>query len=168
MPLTPLHLGSGLFLGALTLRYLNLWAILLGSAMADLESLWITVSNQSSSVSHHGFFHTFSGAFFGSLITVLLIWFFRKELNSVSRKFKIAQSFSLPVLFFSSFLGWILHVFFDNLAYNDVYPFWPSKFKPFYLGYKMYWSLNDTLLVLGVLGATLLFLNWLKRITKSK
>ena len=156
MPLTPLHLGSGLFFGSLALKFSNLWAILLGSVVMDFEPLVLLIINPCYSCPHHGFFHSILGAIFGSFVIATILWKFRELLNRISLKFKIEQSFSFPTLFFSSLFAWITHIFFDSLTHNDVSPFWPSKYNPILIGPEIYWTLNLILLILAIFGLIIL------------
>jgi len=175
MPLTPLHLGPGLLLGGLTLSFFNLWAVLLGSVVMDIEPVILLLINPCYSCSHHGFFHSILGATVGSLILAAILYFFRKPLNEISLKFKIQQppslakrgevrdearpqrSFSFPVLFFSSLISWLIHIFFDNLTHFDVFLFWPSHFKPLFVGKEIYWPLSIICLILGIFGFVLVY-----------
>jgi len=164
MPLTPFHLGPGLFFGVLTLRFFNLWAIIFGSIVMDIEPLILVLIKRCYHCSHHGFFHSILGAIFGSLILAQILWLFRKKLNQISLKFKISQSFSFKNLYFSSLFAWLIHIFFDNLTHDDVFLFWPSHFKPFFIGKKIYWPLNLIFLLFGVFG----FLIFIFKIKKEK
>lgn len=160
MPLTPFHLGPGLFLGVLTLRFLNLWAILLGSIIMDLEpAVRLILLKGCYSCPHHGFFHSILGAILGSLVLSIILWIFRGKLDRISLRFKIRQSFSFPVLFFSSLTAWLTHIFFDSLAHNDVFLFWPLKYSPILIGPRIYWPLSFIFIVLGIIG---LFITWKK------
>ena len=152
MPLTPFHLGPGLFLGSLTLRFFNLWAILLGSIVMDIEPTVLLIIRKCYSCPHHAFFHSILGAIFGSLILAAILWKFREKLDKISLKFKIRQSFSFPVLFFSSLTAWLLHIFFDSLTHFDVFPFWPSHFNPIFIGKEIYWPLHLIFLIFGIAG----------------
>ena len=159
MPLTPLHLGSGLFLGALTTRF-NLWAILLGTVVADLEPLTLILVQNCYYCPHHSFFHSILGAIVGSLVLAVILWSLRKNLNEISLKFKSSQPFSFPVLFFSSLTGWLSHISFDSLTHYDVFPFWPLKYNPILLGPQVYWPLNFILFAVGIIGSLLLIKHW--------
>jgi hypothetical protein len=157
MPLTPFHLGPGLFLGALTLKFFNLWAILLGSIVMDIESTVLLIINPCLSCPHHGFFHSILGAILGSLILAAILYKFREKLNRISLKFKISQPFSFKVLFSSSLVAWLIHIFFDNLTHFDVFLFWPSHFKPLFIGKEIYWPLNLVFLIFGIFGFILAY-----------
>ena len=157
MPLTPLHLGPGLLLGAFTLRFFNLWAILLGSVVMDVEPMVLLIVNPCYSCPHHWFFHSILGAILGSLIIATILWGFREKLDKISVKYKISQPFSFKVLFSSSLIAWLIHIFFDSLTHFDVFPFWPSRFKPFYIGPEIYWPLNLIFLIFGIFGLFIVY-----------
>jgi len=152
MPLTPFHLGPGLFLGVLTIKFFNFWAVLFGSIVMDIEPMVLLIVNPCYHCPHHSFFHSILGAILGSLILAAILWRFRAKLDKISLKFKIQQSFSFPVLFFSSLVAWVVHIFFDSLTHFDVFPFWPSHFNPIFIGKEIYWPLNLICLLFGILG----------------
>jgi len=162
MPLTPFHLGPGLLLGALTLKFLNFWAILFGSVIMDIEPLILIMLKKCYYCSHHGFFHSILGAISGSLILSLILWVFREKLNEISLKFKISQNFSFKNLFFSSSLAWLVHIFFDSLTNFDVYPLWPSKYNPILIGPDIYWPLHLIFLILGIIGGIVIYKNYVR------
>jgi hypothetical protein len=149
MPLTPLHPGPALILGGLFPKILNLWALFLGSVVMDIEPV---VGIIFTGYSYHGFFHTILGAISGSLLVAVILWQFRKELNSISLKLRLRQTFSFPVLFFSTLVAWLIHIFFDSLSHVDVLPFWPSEHNPILIGHTTYWPSSLILLILLIIG----------------
>lgn len=155
--MTPFHLGGGLFLGSLSRRSFSLWALLLASALPDLEPLYlIFVRGCYASCPHHAFFHSIPGAILGSLALALLLYGLRGVLKMISInvfRYNPPHPFSFKVLFFSSLAGWLLHVFFDSLTHYDVFPFWPSSYNPILIGSEAYWPLHLVLLALGIIGA---------------
>ena len=157
MPLTPLHLGPGLLLGAFTLRFFNLWALLLGRVVMDVEPLVLLIINPCYSCPHHWFFHSILGAIFGSLILAAILYKFREKLNQISLKFRISQPFSFKILFFSSLVAWLIHIFFDSLTHFDVFPLWPSHFNPIFIGKEVYWPLTFLFIIFGILGLILFY-----------
>ena len=157
MPLTPFHLGPGLFLGFLTLKFFNLWAILLGSVLMDLEPIILIFAKKCYQCPHHLFFHSILGAILGSLIIAAILRKFRGKLEKISFKLKINQSFSFSVLFFSSLSAWVAHIFFDSLVHNDVFPFWPSKYNPFLINPDFYWPLSLIFLIIGIFSLILIY-----------
>lgn len=157
MPLTPLHPGPALLLASLFPKFFNLWALLLGSLVMDIEpAVWLAIE-RCYFCPHHGPFHSILGAIFGSLILAVILYKFRQKLNEIFLRFKIQQLYSFKVLFFSFFLGWLIHVFFDSLTHFDVFPFWPLTFNPIFIGREVYWPLNLILLISGIIGLILIF-----------
>lgn len=155
MPLTPLHLGPGLLFGVLTLKFFNLWALLIGSVVMDIEPAVLMANNVVKGCygcPDHAFLHSILGAIFGSLILAAILYKLREKINKVSLKFGISQPFSFKMLFSSSLIAWLIHIFFDNLTHYDVFLFWPSKYKPFFIGPEIYWPLNYIFLIFGILG----------------
>jgi len=160
MPLTPFHLGPGLLLGVLTLRFFNFWPILLGSVVMDIEPLILATRNfveGCPGCPDHSFFHSIFGAIVGSLILATILWKFKVKLNQISLKLKISQPYSFKVLFSSSLIAWLIHIFFDSLTNFDVFLFWPIKYNPILIGPKVFWSLNFLLLIFGIIGLILFF-----------
>ena len=156
MPLTPLHLGPSLLIYVLFKRFFNLFAILLGGCIMDIEPLFffiINIINHCYQCPDHFFFHSILGAIIGSIILTIIF-----------KKFKIGQPLHFINLFFSFFIGWIIHIFFDSLTHFDLRPFWPLKYNPFIIGPEIYMSLNLILFVIGISALILL----LYQKTKSK
>jgi len=168
MPLTPFHLGPGLFLGSLTLRFFNLWAILLGSIVMDIEPLVLLIIKKCYQCPHHWFFHSILGAIFGSLILAAILWRFREKLDKISLKYKIRQSFSFLVLFSSSLVAWLIHVFFDSLTHFDVFLLWPLKYQPTFIGKEIYWPLNLIFIILGIIALVILRQKYRALVQESK
>ncbi len=159
MPLTPLHLGGGLFLGSLNRRFFSLWALLLGSVVMDIEPTILLLINPCYSCPHHGFFHSILGAIVGSAILATILSKHQEKLKEISLnifKYKSIHPFSFKVLFFSALSGWLIHIFFDSLTHFDVFLFWPLKSNPIFISPKIYWPLNLILLLLGIFGLLLL------------
>ena len=149
MPLTPLHPGPALILWGVFPKFFNLWALFLGSVVMDVEPVLGLLLTGSS---YHGPLHTILGAISGSLLIAVILWQFRRELKSISLKFKIRQTFSFPVLFFSALVAWLIHIFFDGLSHADVLPFWPSEYNPILIGHTAYWPTSLILLILLIIG----------------
>ena len=168
MPLTPFHLGPGLFLGSLTLRFFNIWAILLGSVVMDIEPTILLIFIRCYDCPHHWFFHSILGAIFGSLILAAILWRFREKLDKISLKYKIRQSFSFLVLFSSSLVAWLIHVFFDSLTHFDVFLLWPLKYQPTFIGKEIYWPLNFLFIIFGIIALVILRQKYRALVQESK
>ncbi|MEK7482472.1 MAG: metal-dependent hydrolase [Patescibacteria group bacterium] len=162
MPLTPLHLGPGLFLGMLTKKVFNLFAFLVGSVVMDFEPLiWLMIV-PCYTCPHHGFFHSIIGGAVGSLVVAFALWLFREKLRKLSRILRIEQSFSFATLYFSSLCAWLIHVFFDSLTHYDVHPLWPWTYNHILIGRNIIGSEHLIFVGLGILGLLLFYKNYLK------
>jgi len=168
MPLTPFHLGPGLFLGSLTLRFFNLWPILLGSIVMYIEPLVLLIIKKCYQCPHHWFFHSILGAILGSLILAAILYRLREKLDKISLKYKIRQSFSFLVLFSSSLVAWLIHIFFDSLTHFDVFLLWPLKYQPTFIGKEIYWPLNLIFIILGIIALVILRQKYRALVQESK
>lgn len=155
MPLTPFHLGPGLFFGMLLRKTFNLFAFLVGSVVMDFEPLIWLMLVPCYTCPHHGFFHSIIGGAVGSAIVAFILWLFREKLRKLSRILRIEQSFSFAALYFSSCSAWLIHLFFDSLTHYDVHPFWPSLYNPILIGRNIIGSEHLIFAGLGILGLLL-------------
>lgn len=158
MPLTPFHLGPGLFLGTLT-KKINILAILLGSVLMDLEPFVLIFVKRCYYCHHHGFWHSILGATIGSLALAVILSLFKGRLNKLSLKFKIQQSYSFIALFLGSLVGWLTHILIDSFTHYDVFLFWPLRKNFLLIGPEIYWSLNFILAIFGILGLIIFIKN---------
>lgn len=159
MPLTPFHLGPGLFFGMLFLRFVNIYAFLIGSVIMDLEPLTLIIVKRCYFCEHHPFLHTVIGGILGSLAVAFILKYFEKPLQKLSAKLNVKQSFSMPAIYLSCFSAWILHIFFDSLTHSDVHPLWPSTYNPILIGTKIMIPLHLIFFALGVIGLVLFCIN---------
>ncbi len=153
MPVTPFHLGPGVFFGTICFRFFNFFAFLLGSVVIDLEPLFIIIFNLGPP--YHRFFHTFLGGIVGALILSFFIFAFKKKLEGLCLKIHLPQSFTFTRIFLGSLLGWWTHIIFDAFTHYDVFPLWPFHFNPL-LG--LISALQDYILclILGIVGVILI------------
>ena len=158
---TPTHLGPSLLFLAIKPKIFNSWALLLGSVVMDFENVFLVILNvlkDCPGCSHHGFFHSILGAIFGSLLLAFALAF---VLNLVKHN---KNGDSRQKLFFSSLLGWTLHILADSLVHLDVFLFWPLTINPFLVSWTLYWPLSWGLGILGLFSAIILLI----RIVRSK
>jgi len=160
MPLTPFHLGPGLFFGIIFIKYLDFFAFLLGNVILDIEPFFVILLHLGqpySSYSHHGALHSLFGALVISLATAFLLNRFKKRIGKILAGFNILHASSFRKIFLSVFLGTLMHLLFDSLMHYDVFPFWPFHFNP--LLRKISFTYNYFLIIaLGILGFALLVL----------
>lgn len=187
MPVTPFHLGPGLFFGIIFLKYLDLVCFLVGNVIVDIEPFFVVlyegITNKLSSYPYHGFLHTIIGAFLISLLSTFILKKFQQEKNNILLKISqfrimkdyskwnlkelniekiLLQNSSFKKIFLSVFLGALFHIFFDAFTHRDVFPFWPlTHFNPL-LGLNSYIGNMIVCIILGILGLILL-INYLRR-----
>lgn len=129
MPLTPFHLGPGLFFGMLSFRFLDLTAFLLGSIVLDVEPFFALITGNLGQPHHY--FTSFLGGILGAIVVLIIVVIFKKQIIKWLDKVRLAQNSSNLSIFFGGLFGCWIHVIFDSLMHYDVSPFWPSHFNPF-------------------------------------
>lgn len=175
MPVTPFHLGPGLFFGIIFIKYLDPVAFLLGNVILDVEPFFIvlySIKNPYRFHYTHGFFHTIVGAFLLSLLAAFILKRFQQKIRKASKildlsclrldlKKILKGNSGFRRIFLSVFAGTLLHLVFDALTHYDVFPFWPSHFNPL-LRLVSYPQNMINCTIFGVSGTVLLFF-YLKR-----
>lgn len=155
MPLTPFHLGPGLFFGMLSFRFLDLTAFLLGSIVLDVEPFFAFITGNLGQPHHY--FTSFLGGILGAIVVLIIVVIFKKQIIKWFDKVRLAQNSSNLSIFFGGLFGCWIHVIFDSFMHYDVLPFWPSHFNPFLNLISI--SQNYFLCsALGIIGLGLIFL----------
>ena len=129
MPLTPFHIGPGLFIPLLLFNLIDLPTFLVASVILDVEPFLVLLLNLQYRV--HGFFHTFLG---GSIVAFILAVFMiktRKFFSPTMSFFKLEQKWSLATILTAAFSGIYLHLFLDAQMHRDMQPFFPLTINPF-------------------------------------
>lgn len=129
MPLTPFHLGPGLFFGMISFRFLDLTAFLLGSVILDIEPLYALFAGKLDQPHHY--FTSFLGGILGAILVLLILNIFKGQIKKWLGKVNLVQNSSNLSIFFAGLAGCWIHVIFDSLMHYDVSPFWPLHFNPF-------------------------------------
>lgn len=176
MPLTPFHLGPGLFFGTIFRKYLDFLAFLIGNVILDIEPLLVVVYEQFLKFSpypHHGFLHTIIGALLMSFLATLILKEFQQIIRKILSKCLTSdfkhfweQSFNFNKIFFSVFSGILLHLILDSFTHRDVWPFWPFHFNPL-LELISFPQNHINCLILGILGIVLLIFKIKREFKKS-
>lgn len=165
MPLTPFHLGPGLFFGILTFRFLDLLAFLIGSILLDIEPTSVVLYNLNYpylSYPHHGILHSFFSGIFTALLIALILSNYKEKISNYLGKFNLSQKSSFLSIFLGALFGHWIHVIFDSFMHYDVFPFWPSNFNPFLdlISVPQNYFLCSAL---GIIGLTLLIIKAKKK-----
>jgi membrane-bound metal-dependent hydrolase YbcI (DUF457 family) len=129
MPLTPFHLGPGLFIPLLLLNIVDLPTFLIASVILDIEPILILSLSLQYPV--HGFLHSFMGGSIVALVLTVIMFRFRKLFSPVTSFFKLEQKWSITSISVASFLGIYHHLFLDAQIHQDMQPFFPLTINPF-------------------------------------
>jgi membrane-bound metal-dependent hydrolase YbcI (DUF457 family) len=161
MPLTPFHLGPGLLVGLLFLRYLDFPTFLVASVILDVEPAFVLLFHLDAPL--HGFFHSFLGGTVVALLLTAVMSRTRAVLSPLLSFFKIKQELSFPRILVASLSGIYLHILLDSVMHRDIRPFFPLDVNPF-LGRGTLLGLNVTMICIWCfLGGLLVYaIKWSK------
>jgi membrane-bound metal-dependent hydrolase YbcI (DUF457 family) len=129
MPLTPFHIGPGLFIPLLLFNIINLPTFLIASVVVDVEP--ILVLSLSLQYPLHGFLHSFVGGSIVALALTIVMVKSRKLFSPLMSSFKLEQKWSIASISIASFSGIYLHLFLDAQMHYDMQPFFPLAGNPF-------------------------------------
>jgi len=129
LPFTPFHLGPGLLVGLLLLRFLDLPAFLVASVILDVEPLLVLFFHLDAPL--HGFFHSFLGGTVAAVLLIAVMSPTRAALSPLLSFFKIKQNTSFRKLSLASLSGIYLHILLDSGMHRDIRPFYPLDINPF-------------------------------------
>lgn len=155
MPLTPFHVGPGLFIPLLFMSIIDLPTFLVASVILDFEPL--LVLSLSLPYSLHGFFHSFLG---GSVVVIVLIIVMaktRKLFSPLMSPFKLEQKWSVATIAVASFLGVYLHILLDAMMHWDMQPFFPFAGNPLLDQSSLSWLMPETFCVWCFFGAAMMY-----------
>ncbi|MFW9820719.1 MAG: metal-dependent hydrolase [Candidatus Thorarchaeota archaeon] len=129
MPPTPYHLGPGLLLGIILIRFLDLPTFLIANLTPDLEPFF--VYSLGVEIAHHGIVHSFFGGGIAAIILTGIMFIIRPLFNPVMSFFRLEQERSFKKILMASFIGIYLHILFDAPTHNIFQPFYPLEGNPF-------------------------------------
>ena len=127
MPLTPYHLGPGLFIGEIFEKQINLVSILLASVLVDTRAVYCFFYGN---CRLHGLIHTFAGSAFLAFFITIGVYYFRKRLKRITNLFRIRNNYSFSSILLGSLLGVGVHLILDSVMHSDMTPFWPMTPNP--------------------------------------
>lgn len=128
MPFTPFHLGPGLFLGLLALRWLDLPTVLVASVLVDIRTALVFFRALNGPL--HGPFHTFLGATLLGVVLIVVTLPLRPTLDSVLVWVRLPQDPSVTRIIAGAFVGVWLHIILDAILYADMAPLAPFSGNP--------------------------------------
>ena len=170
MPLTPFHLGPGLLVGLLLLRFIDFPTFLAASVIIDVEPILVLTLNLDYPL--HGFFHSFLG---GTLVAFLLAAVMSKvrgSLNPLLSFFKLEQESSLKSVLPASLSGIYIHILLDSRMHRDIRPFYPLDLNPLLTrstlpGLEVHMLCGQCLIAGAIIYVIRLFLVW-RRAAKQR
>ncbi|MFW9927114.1 MAG: hypothetical protein ACFFDM_10120 [Candidatus Thorarchaeota archaeon] len=147
MPFTPYHFGPGLLLGTFLFPFVDIATLMIASVVLDLEPLVVIFLN----LPLHGFFHSYLGASFASIVLSAFVYPFRSYLNKIVSLFGLYQSSSYRHIIAASIMGTYSHVFLDSFLYVEMNPFFPligNQFVGLFLSSTVY----NFCIIIGIVG----------------
>jgi len=165
MPPTPLHVLSVLWLNLREERFFDPFALLLSSAILDLEPLFVLVLGLPYLA--HGFWHSY---FAGGLVSLTLSFFlygferrFRETSLRICQTFRLKGKFpySFKLIFLNCLFGTSFHVFLDSFTHREFpYVLFPayvfdSCSNPFWNGMELAMLIESVALVLSLFSCML-------------
>ena len=129
MPLTPFHLGPGLLVGLLLLRYIDFPTFLVAAVIVDMEPILVLTFNLDYPL--HGFFHSFLGGTLVAFLLAAVMSRVRESLFPLLSFFKLEQKSSFKSILLASSSGIYIHILLDSGMHMGIRPFYPLDLNPF-------------------------------------
>ena len=129
MPLTPFHIGPGLFIPLLLFNLIDLPTFLIASVIVDFEPF--LVLSLALPYPLHGFFHSFMGGSIVAIVLIIVMVKSRKLFSPLMSSFKLELKWSTASITIASLLGIYLHLFLAAQMHQDMQPFFPFAGNPF-------------------------------------
>ncbi len=166
MPFTPFHLGPGLFLGLLLLRFIDFPTFLIANVIVDVEPFLVLMFDLDYPL--HGFFHSFLGGTVVALFLALVMNRIRETVSPLLTLFRLEQRSSLKSILYASMSGVYLHILLDARMHWDIRPLYPLEANPFLIQTALPGLWESMFCVWCFFGAAIvyvikLFLIWRKK-----
>jgi hypothetical protein len=169
MPFTPFHMGPGLAIKAVSGRHLSLMVFGFSQVAIDIEPLVRIIRGDALL---HGFTHTYLGATFVAIVSVVIgrpvcQFLLNRWAPDPSPRFlkwlRGPKLISWPAAIAGAFLGTYSHVFLDSIMHSDMQPLAPLSDANALLHVISVAGLHLFCVLSGVLGALLMFAVFLLR-----
>jgi len=128
MPLTPFHLGPGIFIGLLFLCCIDLPTFLVASVIVDVEPILVIVLGLNYPL--HGFLHTFLGGTIVAFVLAAVMSRVRGLFSPLLVFFRVEQKVSFSRIMAAALSGIYIHILLDSTMHRDIQPFYPVSFNP--------------------------------------
>lgn len=169
MPFTPLHMGPGTAIKAVTGRHFSLTVFGYSQVLIDLEPL-VRILRHDAVL--HGFSHTYLGALLLAGIAAITgkpfcSWMLRSWNASAQQARSswacVRADISWQVAWGSALTGTLSHVWLDSFMHYDMHPWLPLSQDNGLLGLIPVLWLHLFCLLGGIIGLTILILAWLMK-----
>lgn len=155
MPVTPFHMGPGLFLKGILQGSFSLMLFGWAQFLMDLQPLFAFITGIGKL---HGFSHTYIGATLIGAAAALT----GKHLSEFGlRLLDIREGGGIrigwPIAVFSAYLGTYSHVVIDSIMHGDMAPYFPFSEANGLLGVLTVETLHRLCIYSGLIGAGLYF-----------
>ncbi|WP_423746943.1 hypothetical protein V5735_22705 (plasmid) [Haladaptatus sp. SPP-AMP-3] len=130
MPLTPFHLGIGLFLGLACYRWLDFPTLCVGTVIVDTRSIAIYFGPFTGNL--HGPLHTLIGGTFLAGVLAAAMFKLKPYWNLIAGPVGLAQNRSISKILAASIVGVYTHLILDAIMHSDMQPFYPLEGNPLY------------------------------------
>lgn len=124
MVFTPFHLGPGLLLGLLLLRWLSLPGLLVGSVIVDARILLAPLGAWPTG--GYDPLHTLIGAAWIGLVVSIPIYYLAPRLNWLLEPLGLAREETWRRVLPATIIGAVIHIMLDAFTYPDIEPFIPA------------------------------------------
>ena len=158
MPVTPFHLGLGAAAKAIMPRRFSFTVFAFAQLVTDAEVMTLLLLGR---YPIHGFFHTYLGATFVAVASLILgppvcrrlkrEWNMRLE-ASLRARLAVAEEISLTAATLGAFVGTYSHVLLDSLMHPDIQPLAPFSSANPLLGRISVLVLHLLCVAAGMLG----------------
>lgn len=169
MPVTPFHMGPGLLVKAACGRHVSLMVFGFSQVAMDVEPLVRMIRDD---VVLHGFIHSYLGATFVGLVSVvvgrpvcqvLLDRWAPDPRSAFESWLRGPQRISWPAAIVGAFVGTYSHVFLDSVMHSDMRPLAPFWGANALLGVVSLGALHVGCVLGGMLGALLMVTTFMRR-----
>jgi len=161
MPITPFHMGPGIFIKAILQGSFSLMVFGWAQIIMDIQPLIVLISGEGHL---HGFSHTYLGATLIAIFSALTGKYLSElglRIIGITTPEHIIK-IGWRTVFLSAFIGSYSHVLLDSIMHADVEPFYPVTLSNAFLGTLDYDGIHKLCLYSGLAGAVIYYSAYFK------
>lgn len=128
MPLTPFHVGIGLFVGLAFYRWLDFPTLCIGTIIVDTRAILIVFGPLEGTL--HGPLHTVLGGTLVACVLAVVMFATKPVLNEIGVLVGLAQKRSAYRIETASLIGVYSHLILDGMMHADMQPLYPFDSNP--------------------------------------